>query len=61
MLFGPIRDSIGILEVDVEGSIVEGSKLRGKDMLAYNIEFYIKILYPILFFTFNVVYWVHYS
>ena len=49
------------LEVDVEGSIAEGSRLRGKEMLAYNIEFYIKILYPILFFAFNVAYWVHYS
>ena len=49
------------LEVDVEGSLVEGSQLRGKEMLAYNIEFYIKILYPILFFTFNVAYWVHYT
>ena len=48
-------------KVDVEGSLAEGSRLRGKEMLAYNIEFYIKILYPILFFAFNVAYWVHYS
>ena len=49
------------LNVDVEGSLAEGSRLRGKEMLAYSIEFYIKILYPILFFAFNVAYWVHYS
>ena len=48
-------------KVDVEGSLAEGTRLRGKEMLAYNIEFYIKILYPILFFAFNVAYWVHYS
>ena len=51
--------------VDIESSIATTTKRqqkhRWKENLAYNIEFYIKIVYPSLFLVFNVVYWIRYS
>ena len=49
------------LMVDVEAVQAKGSNMNGKNMIAYNIEFYIKIVYPSLFLVFNIIYWVHYS
>ena len=48
------------LMIDIENRTT-GTKLRWKEMIAYKIEFYVKIFYPILFLLFNVVYWVYYT
>ena len=49
------------LMIDIENITTTGTKLRWKEMIAYKIEFYVKIFYPILFLSFNVVYWVYYT
>ena len=49
------------LMVDIENGKTAGTKLRWKEMVAYKIEFHVKIFYPIVFFLFNIVYWVHYT
>ena len=58
-------ESCDQLRIDVEcgwnGVATNGSKVRWKEMFAYQLEFYIKLVYPILFLLFNIVYWIHYS
>ena len=49
------------LMIDIENGTTTGTKLRWKEMLAYKIEFYVKVVYPILFFLFNIVYWLYYT
>ena len=49
------------LMINIENGRTAGTKLRWKEMVAYKIEFYVKIFYPIVFFLFNIVYWVHYT
>ena len=49
------------LMIDIENGTTTGTKLRWKEMIAYKIEFYVKIFYPILFLIFNVVYWLYYT
>ena len=48
------------LMIDIENGTA-GTKLRWKEMLAYKIEFYVKVVYPILFFLFNIVYWLYFT
>ena len=56
------EESIDQLRIDVEcGLATNGSKVKWKEMLAYQLEFYIKLVYPVLFLLFNIVYWIHYS
>ena len=55
-------ESFDQLMIDVEDGIAsKGTTVRWKEMLAYKMEFYIKLIYPILFFLFNIVYWIHYA
>ena len=54
------QDTSNPLMVDVEVGTSNVQKLRWNENLAYNIEFYIKILYPSLFLMFNIVYWIMY-
>ena len=49
------------LMIDIENGATAGTKLRWKEMLAYKIEFYVKVVYPLLFFLFNIVYWHYYT
>ena len=56
------EDAFDQLRIDVEcGMPIKGSKVRWKEMLAYQLEFYIKLVYPFLFLLFNIIYWIHYS
>ena len=56
------EQSFDQLRIDVEcGLGTNGSKVRWKEKIAYQLEFYIKLVYPVLFLLFNIVYWIHYS
>ena len=58
----PEEEILNPLTIDIEAVPKHTQqKLQWKEKLAYNVEFYIKLVYPSLFLLFNAVYWSSYS